>query len=450
MRRDVMAAYFAAGSRIGAWALVSAIVYRLASPAQFAMLALIRGTIGILNYAAIGLAPALIRHFAAASQSHSPLQSDDPKQPGEITGPGAALSNANERAIFSTGIVIAAASTVVGLIITLFYARFFDRIHVVPPGLGRAAPWAVILIGLGTLLRLFSDAPGALLKTKGRIAKDNYILASGDIFWALATAAAFHWAGLLTASITYAAAGLVVAAARTLAVQQLKSRFWPLELRLIQWRIGNALLSFGSLLLLAQIAEYFYAPTDYILINHFFGPGEVAAYAPGTQIDMALLMLVTGLAAVLLPKSALAHTRGDPKLLRQYYSRGTFASIAVLIAASAGIWFLYPVIFHLWFGAHPPNTHAILDLVLIGTIVGGSSAVGRSVLIGMGRIKAVTAAAIIAGVVNVLASYCFVKFAHAGLRGILYGTLIAVVGRCGVWMPAYVLLVLRRENALAK
>src|SRR5437764_1146102 len=66
MRRDMIAAYIAAGTRIAAWAVVSAIVYRLAGAGEFGTLALIRGTIGILTYTAVGLAPTLIRLFAEA------------------------------------------------------------------------------------------------------------------------------------------------------------------------------------------------------------------------------------------------------------------------------------------------------------------------------------------------------------------------------------------------
>ena len=41
-----------------------------------------------------------------------------------------------------------------------------------------------------------------------------------------------------------------------------------------------------------------------------------------------------------------------------------------------------------------------------------------------------------------------VYFFHLGLRGIIYGTIIAVVGRCAIWMPWYVMKTLRegREN----
>ena len=92
------------------------------------------------------------------------------------------------------------------------------------------------------------------------------------------------------------------------------------------------------------------------------------------------------------------------------------------------------------------ETAAILPLVLIHTVVGGSSAVGRSVLLGMGKVKPFTIAVLIAGVSNVFLSLCFVKFFDLGLRGIIYGTIIAVVGRCAIWMPWYVLKTLGNQH----
>jgi Na+-driven multidrug efflux pump len=85
-----------------------------------------------------------------------------------------------------------------------------------------------------------------------------------------------------------------------------------------------------------------------------------------------------------------------------------------------------------------PATQAILPLVLIHTVVGGSSAVGRSILLGMGKVKPFTIAVLIAGVSNVILSYSFVRFGGLGLNGIVLGTICAVVGRCAIWQPWYV------------
>src|SRR5580765_2926465 len=64
MRRDLIWAYVASGSKIASWAIVSAIVYRKAGKLEFGMLSMVRGTIGILNYTALGLAPAMVRLLA--------------------------------------------------------------------------------------------------------------------------------------------------------------------------------------------------------------------------------------------------------------------------------------------------------------------------------------------------------------------------------------------------
>ncbi|HZL36482.1 MAG TPA: lipopolysaccharide biosynthesis protein [Tepidisphaeraceae bacterium] len=462
MRRDVSAAYVAALSRIGAWAAVSAIVYRLAGPAQFGTLALIRGTIGLLNYTAAGLTPALIRLLAEAAHTRRPRSNtpaDIRKQSDDTSSlaPDIALPKTveyasladppSEQILYSNGIAVARASVAVGLVLAVLYAVLFNHLHAVPSAIRWQAPWAVLLIGLGTLLRLYSDAPGAVLQTRGRIALDSYLLAGTDAFWAVATIALFRWPGVLTASLTYACAAALLVMMRSLAVARLDDSPWPPRLALAQRAIVRRLLSFGFLVLLSQLAEYFYSPTDYILINHFFGPAAVAGYAPAMQIDSGLLMLVTGLSAVLLPRAALAHTRGARELLGQYYLRGTAACTALLLLAAIAVWALSPWLFRLWFGPRPPDTRPILLLVLASTVIGGSSAVGRSVLLGMGKFKPYAIAAIVAGVVNVIASYCFVKYAGLGLRGIIYGTLLVVVGRCGVWMPWYVMYALRREES---
>ena len=73
----------------------------------------------------------------------------------------------------------------------------------------------------------------------------------------------------------------------------------------------------------------------------------------------------------------------------------------------------------------------------------GSALACRQILLAMGKFKPFTASVLIAGATNVIASYCFVKFFHWGLRGIVLGTIVAVVGRCALWMPWYVMRVLR-------
>ena len=447
MRRDIVSAYIAAGAKIASWAIVSAIVYRKLGATAFGLLALVRATIGLLNYAAVGLGPALVRLIAEETSKPRPMPLAVEPDGGVISYRTPQVAPDPASAAYVTGLLVAAVAGAIGLALTWSYARWFAVLH----HIGVANEDIAVLvgmIGIGTVLRFVSDAPGAMLQTRGRICTDNGLLAGADVTWALMTASFVLKA---KAPATVADAGVALAIANAwLLVARLVFAGGAVNLRGgigINHVMLRRLLTMGGLVVLAQLADYLYAPTDYILIDRLLEPIHLAAYAPAVQIDGALLVLVSGLAAVLLPKSAMAHAAGDMVAVRRYYLRGTLASAGLLILAGIVVWGACPWIFRLWLGNPMIGTQMILPLVLVHTIIGGSSAVGRSILLGMGKVKAFTVSVLIAGVSNVLFSIVFVKYLHLGLSGIVLGTIVAVTLRCGMWMPWYVLRSLRESTA---
>src|SRR5947207_13570215 len=64
LRREIASAYLASGAKILSWVVVAGIVYRVGGASQFGLLALIRGTIGTLNYVSLGVGPAMVRMLA--------------------------------------------------------------------------------------------------------------------------------------------------------------------------------------------------------------------------------------------------------------------------------------------------------------------------------------------------------------------------------------------------
>jgi O-antigen/teichoic acid export membrane protein len=205
----------------------------------------------------------------------------------------------------------------------------------------------------------------------------------------------------------------------------------------------KSLLTFGGIVVLAQIADYLYAPTDFLLIRHLLDLKTVAVYAPAVQMDAGILLLVGGLSTALLPMSAAAFGQGDTHTVRRYYIQGTLVSFILLLIVAFLAWLAAPAIFRLWLGNKMRPTQQILPLVLIPTVIGGSAAVGRSVLFAIGKIRAFTAAALLSGLANVVLSYSFVRFGNMGLTGIILGTIVVVTARCAIWMPWYVLRSLR-------
>ena len=101
MRRDLVWAYVASGSKIASWAIVSAIVYRKAGKLEFGMLSMVRGTIGILNYTAPWPRPgdgAAACRIARRARNRQMIRL------------------AHQRMIYSTGIVLAGSSLCVGVL----------------------------------------------------------------------------------------------------------------------------------------------------------------------------------------------------------------------------------------------------------------------------------------------------------------------------------------------
>ena len=436
MHHDLFWAYAASGARILSWAIVSAFVFRKGGKEEFGMLSLVRGTIGILNYTAVGLAPAMVRMLAEARKQPKPLRAIPVSQNPTLEYRSRQLPD-SEQVVFASAFLLALISLIAGFLLTGVYAHYFSTWHRVPRVLMRSMPAVVLYIGIGTLLRLFSDVPGSVLQTRHKIALDNKLLALAEIVWVALTILLGLWNPLVGAAGGYLGAALILFYMRGVA-----AGIAPGVSSSVDWQTMRRLLQLGSLVLIAQLADYLYAPTDYILIDHFLGAADVGAYAPAVQIDAGMLTLVTALSAVLLPKAALAHTSGSIETVRRYYIRGTLASLTILAASAVCVWLISPWLLRAWLGSDPGTT-LILPLVLIHTVLGGSSAVGRSILLAMGKFKPFTASVLIAGATNVIASYCFVKYLHWGLRGIVLGTIVAVVGRCALWMPWYVMRVTR-------
>lgn len=446
MRRDIISAYLASGAKIASWVIISAIIYRLGGAAQFGILALVRGTVGILNYLALGLGPATVRMFAQLVAR--PQEAHIEPEQGAILSYPFAEAAGPLRILYSCATTLAFRCSIIAGVGCIVYAMSFGWTYenVV---LARQGGTAIFLIGSGLLIRLISEPSGAVLQATGRISTDNGLQSVAELIWAGATAillliVELHRAPLLAAAIAYAIAAIWLLFTRLMQAEAIAGRpFWNSDRS-----IFRELLRSGGLITLAQLADYLYAPTDYILINWFWDAAQVATYAPAVQIDAGLLVLVSGLAGVLFPHSAIAHALGDVGAVRRYYIRGTLASAAILASAAALAWLAAPMIFRLWLGKPMQSTQEILPLVLIHTVIGGSSMVGRSILLGIGRIKPFTISVLIAGVTNVVLSYVFVKYFGWGLKGIVLGTIVAVVARCLVWMPWYVMRSLNEVKEL--
>ncbi|MEO6435036.1 MAG: lipopolysaccharide biosynthesis protein [Tepidisphaeraceae bacterium] len=468
MRRDVASAYVVTLARLVSWIVVLALVYRKMGSGAFATLALVRATVGLFNYASLGIAPAMV-HLLAKERAEAVLPVTESARGGSTTGESAmrqassdvlsyASPDANRppvpivsplQSLYFSGWMMMALAVLAGsAMLVLYVGLFAEGLLKTASGLRDEIFRVIWLMGVGVLLRVLSDASGAVLQAAGRITLDNLLLAGGEVVWLVLC---ILWITddpdhLPRVAAAFALASGLLLVARFIAAETV-APIINVNIKL-DWPGGRKLLAFGLLVTLTQAADYLYAPTDYLLIHQLLGPDVVSVYVPAVQIDAGLLLLVTGLSSVIFPRAAVAYTAGRLDVVRRYYILGTMASAALLTAAGAIVWVLSPWIFKTWLGNPMRPTQLILPLVLIHTIVGGSSAVGRSILLGMGKVRPFTIAVLVAGAANVLLSYIFVKHLGLGLNGIIYGTVLAVTLRAGVWMPWYVMRVLRRGSRI--
>jgi len=459
-KKDLAAAYCATGAKVLSWAVVAGVAFRMHGVEVLAVLALARGTIGLLNYVTLGIGPAMVHMLARTNVPQKVVPVIEPTELPASTVLDYARPKLEKPVVhvdpfsqlYADGLKAGFLMWIVGAILIQMYSAYFTSFHDVPKFLQREQlSYFVVGLGAGLLARLLGDVPGAVLQVRGKQALDQCLVALGDVAW-VALLGLVLWVNdtgpptdfIATVGRCYFASGVLALILRVTA-----AAFYTKGIlhATTSGRRMNQLLVYGSVLTFAQLADFLYAPTDMILINRLIHPDAVAIYTPAVQIDAALLLGISGLATVLLPRAAVAYAAGNVQRLRHDYVRGTLVSAGLLLVGALLLWALSPWLLNVWFGDPMPATQAILPLVLVHTVVGGSSAVGRSILLGMGRVKPYAVVALIAGVSNVVLSYVFVRFFDMGLNGIVLGTIVVVVARCAVWMPWYTMRALGQSRA---
>jgi O-antigen/teichoic acid export membrane protein len=463
-RRDLISAYVATAARIGAWVVVAAVVMRRFGTDEFALLALVRGTLSILNYGTLGLGPAMIHHLARRDAGEPPPpRTAVPVLPVEApenvaAAPAATIAYANPteladplhaalrplRETYAAGMRIVLLAGLIAVVLLCGYASNFEQIHQWRLRVTGTPTTFVFAMGLGAILRIVSDAPGAVLQVRDRITRDNAYQCAAELIWVLGVlwSLSSPWMSMSEIAIWFLASSAFLLVARLMTAATITQQF-VFELPNPPPGLARTLLADGGVIVLGQLANYLYAPAAMILISRLLDAELVAYYEAAVQVDAALLLLVTALATVLLPKAAVAHAADDRDAVRRYYVRGTLASLAMLTAGAVAAVALAPWIYPLWLGEEMRTTRAILPTLLVATVVGGSGMVGRSILLAMGKAKPFTVAALAGGIANVVLAFVFVKLGW-GLRGIVTATAIVVIARAGIWQPWYVMRTLRR------
>lgn len=431
IKLDLVTAFAASGTKALAYMAISRMLYDGgAHLADIAMFTVIRSTLGLLNYATLGLAPAFIRQLSGMLATN-----------GAATETAAGTSD--PRRLYASAQFPALGIGLIALVCVCVYALLFRHIHNVPEEVWTRAPWAAFVVGLAMLVRLVSDVPGGYLQATHRITLDNLLVLSADALWVVLTWSLLRAGStpLIGASLSFCICYGLLSLSRFSAAAVAGAPIFA-SLSQVDRPMARHLLAFGAMLTLSQLSDFLYAPTDFLLINWFLPKQQWFDYSIAVQIDAGLLLLTSAVALVLYPRASRAVALRDEATLRKYYLRGTAMTATLLTAAAVGLVAIAPVLLRIWLRTDAPGARAILPLVLLHSIVGGSSAPARAVLLAAGRAKVFAISAVVAGVLNVIISYILVRYTSLGLTGVVIGTLIAVILRCAFFLPWYTMRVL--------
>lgn len=464
---QLVGAYAASFAKVLAWVVAAAAAYRLCGPGPFAFLMLLRGTLVLFNYTAFGLGPA-VSHFVARAQSRpmGTLEAVSGESPPTNTDESRTLDYLPELrirqfmvppgetalSVITHAVVAAIGLVCIGLLLLSLYASHVSEIHRVPISVVNQDIQIVWLLGLGVIARAVGDVAGGASQVQGRLVTDQILAAIADLIWAGACLSLFWSSEVRLTDIGewYLATGILACSLRWTLVGVLN------QLRLagpgetaVRHPVGlsflRRLLAFGGLVTLASLGDFLYAPIDYVILNGLVDPLAVAVYAPAVQIDAAVILLVTALAAVILPRAAIKHAADDREGLWREYVGASLAAAGIAIAAGIFFWLASPWIFRLWLGDQLPQTQAILPWVLVHTAIGASAGVGRSTLLAIGKPGVYATSVLLGGLLNIALSLAFV-WMGLGLFGVILGTILSVAIRCLGWMPLYVRYTLRRHT----
>jgi O-antigen/teichoic acid export membrane protein len=234
----------------------------------------------------------------------------------------------------------------------------------------------------------------------------------------------------MIAGTVFAAAGYAVAA-RVLCPEL---RVSP---RLIHRSALRPLASFSGWVFITRINGVIWAQMDTVLLTVLVGINVVAGYSVLARLESAVSYPLSLTAAAVVPAAANLLALESRVRLRELLLRGTRYTLALSLPVTIAAMVLARPLLVAWVGARYAVYAGPAQLFLTYQLLSCTANIALTILIGVGRIRAVTAYVSLAVVVNLIVSILLAK--SLGVSGVIIGTLAGY----GITGPLYVRLALR-------
>ncbi len=290
-----------------------------------------------------------------------------------------------------------------------------------------------LLIGFSTAFLILTG----VWETPAFVTERLYLLELGQllcaVFAALGVVLAFEfWRPSLVFWVLLSNGSLV--AWRLLVIMPLARRILP------AFRLGfslvrsshqlRALMTFGALNFLGGVGYLLYYASDSIIISNLaqLGPDKIVYYNVAQRWDPQIRMLVMAFVGTMLPMMTTQVSLNQTDRLRSTFLRGTRYSLLLgAFPALALTLFASPFLLH-WVGADfARESGPVMQLIMVQFLLCLPERMAYNVNIAHGRMGGPVLVALACGILNIVLSIIFVRYANLGLIGIAAGSVIALI-----------------------
>lgn len=207
--------------------------------------------------------------------------------------------------------------------------------------------------------------------------------------------------------------------------------------RLIHRGALRPLAGFSVWVFVTRILGVIWAQMDTLILSVLVGINVLAGYSVIARLESAASYPLSLTAAAVVPAAANLLALESRVRLRELLTRGTRYTLALSLPVTIAALVLARPLIVAWVGSRYAGFAGPAQLFLTYQLLSCSANIALTILIGIGRIRAVTAYVSLAVAVNLVVSITLAK--PLGVTGVIIGTLIGY----GITAPLYIRLVLR-------
>jgi O-antigen/teichoic acid export membrane protein len=210
-----------------------------------------------------------------------------------------------------------------------------------------------------------------------------------------------------------------------------------LSARLINRQALRPLAGFSTFVFITRILGVVWAQMDTLILSVLVGINVLTGYSVIARLESAVSYPLSLTAAAIVPAAANLLALESRVRLRELLIRGTRYTLALSLPVTVAAMVLARPLIVGWVGSRYATYAGPAQLFLTYQLLSCSASIALTILIGIGRIRAVTAYVGLAVAVNLVLSILLAK--PLGVTGVIVGTLIGY----GITAPLYIRLVMR-------